>query len=189
MVRALSRKILSVLRRVSPVALHQLAARNDGAAALEFGLVAAPFLALLFGIMETGLVFFAGQTLESSAAQASRLVLTGQAQSQGFDQAAFQNAVCANLSAMINCANLMVDVRTYSNFSSANTAAPIDQNGNLQKNFTFQPGSPGSIVVVRLMYEWPVYGSLLGFNKSLTNLSDGSDLLMATVAFRNEPYQ
>jgi hypothetical protein len=39
---------------------------------------------------------------------------------------------------------------------------------------------------VRLMYEWPVYVSLFGFNK----LADvgGNRLLMATVAFCNEPF-
>jgi hypothetical protein len=39
---------------------------------------------------------------------------------------------------------------------------------------------------VRLMYEWPIYVSLLGF--SLSDLSGGKRLIMATAAFRNEPY-
>ena len=47
--------------------------KDDGAAAVEFALVAAPFLALVFAIMETALVFFAGQTLETAAyTQSSR---------------------------------------------------------------------------------------------------------------------
>ena len=63
----------------------------------------------------------------------------------------------------------------------------MDSNGNLQTgNFGYQPGGPGDIVVVRLMYEWPIYVSLLGF--SLSDLSGGKRLIMATAAFRNEPY-
>ncbi len=50
---------------------RRFARQQDGAAAVEFALVAAPFSALIFAILETALVFFAGQTLET-AASASR---------------------------------------------------------------------------------------------------------------------
>jgi len=163
--------------------------REDGAAAIEFGIVAMPFIAVLFAILQTGLLFLAGQSLETTAAEASRLILTGQAQNQALDQVKFQDAVCARLSALFNCSGIMIDVRTYNDFSSANTSLPIDQNGNLQNNFVYQPGVAGDIVVVRLMYQWPISLSLLDLGKSLSNLGNGQDLLMATVAFRNEPYQ
>ena len=52
--------------------------------------------------------------------------------------------------------------------------------------FGYQPGGPGSIVVVRLMYQWPVYVSLLGLN--LADSAGSKRLLISTVAFRNEPY-
>ena len=48
-------------------------------------------------------------------------------------------------------------------------------------------GYDGDIVVVRLYYQWPVYLSLLGFN--LADISDNKRLLVATAAFRNEPFQ
>jgi hypothetical protein len=51
----------------------------------------------------------------------------------------------------------------------------------------YDAGGPGSIVVVRLMYQWPVYVSLLGLN--LSDVSGGKRVIMSTVAFRNEPYQ
>jgi Flp pilus assembly protein TadG len=188
MVRMILNALLNRFTRCT-AAVQRLAHRNDGAAAIEFAVVAAPFLALLFAIMETGLVFFAGQTLETTAADASRLVMTGQAQNQNFDQAAFKNAVCARLSTLFTCAGVMVDVRTYNNFSSANTALPLDANGNVQNNFTYQPGAAGDIVVVRVMYQWPVYVSLLGLSNALSNMSNNQNLLMATTAFRNEPYQ
>ena len=49
-------------------AVRRLARRQDGSAAVEFGLVAAPFLALTFAIMETAIVFFSGQALETAVA-------------------------------------------------------------------------------------------------------------------------
>jgi Flp pilus assembly protein TadG len=160
--------------------------QQDGSAAIQFGLVAAPFLALTFAIIETAIIFFAGQALETAAADASRLIMTGQAQSQGFDAAKFKQEVCKKIYGLFDCANgVSVDVKNYSNFASVDTSKPVT-NGQLNTNMTYQPGGPGSIVVVRLIYQYPVYVNLLGFN--LANLSGGKHLLMATAAFRNEPY-
>ena len=57
---------------------------------------------------------------------------------------------------------------------------------NFTGTFGYAPGGPGDIVVVRLMYEWPVYVSLLGLN--LADSAGSKRLLMSTTAFRNEPY-
>jgi len=155
---------------------------------VEFGLVAAPFLALLFAIMETALVFFAGQALETAVADSSRLIMTGQAQQQSFDAVAFKNAVCARIFGLFDCQNgVYVDVKKFQSFGSVSMSNPVDGQGNFSSsNFSYQPGGPGDIVVVRLFYQWPVYVNLLGFN--LQNMSGGKRLLAATAAFRNEPY-
>jgi Flp pilus assembly protein TadG len=169
-------------------AVRRLVRRQDGAAMVEFGLVAAPFLALVFAIMETAIIFFAGQALETAAADSSRLIMTGQAQAANFDAVAFKNAVCAKIFGLFDCQNgVYVDVKTFQSFSNVNMASPVDGQGNFSSsNFSYQPGGPNSIVVVRLFYQWPVYVSLLGFN--LSNISGGKRLLAATAAFRNEPY-
>jgi len=163
--------------------MRRLARRQDGTAAIEFGMVAAPFLLLVFAILETAIVFFAGQTLETAVADASRLIMTGQAQKQSFSQASFKSAVCAKVYGLFDCANgLYVDVKTYTSFSGINLNPPLDSSGNFQNNTTYQPGVQGDIVVVRLFYQWPIYVSLL------QNMSGNKRLLVATAAFRNEPY-
>lgn len=178
-----------VKRLLEFAALRRLVRQQDGAAAVEFALVAAPFLALLFAILETALVFFSGQTLETAAVDSARLIMTGQAQTQNLDQSTFKNAVCAKIYALFDCnAGIYVDVRTFTSFATISTANPIDANGNLVNNFVYQPGGPGDIVVMRLMYQWPIYVSLLGLN-ALSNMSGNNRLLVATVTFRNEPYQ
>ena len=161
---------------------------RSGATAVEFGMVAAPFLALVFAILQTAMVFFAGQALETAAADSARLIMTGQAQTQGYDQTKFKQAVCARIYALFNCnGSLYVDVKSYTGWSSVNTSLPVDASGNVQSaTFGYQPGGPSDIVVMRLMYQWPVYVSLLGLN--LANSAGQQRLLMATVAFRNEPY-
>jgi Flp pilus assembly protein TadG len=166
---------------------RRLVRQQDGAAAVEFALVAAPFLAMVFAILETALVCVAGQALETAAADSARLIMTGQAQNAGYDQVKFKEAVCAKIYGLFNCnGGLHVDVKNYPSFASIPTAKPIT-NGNMDTNFGYSPGNPGDIVVVKLMYQWPVYVSLLGLN--LSDISGGKRLLMSTVAFRNEPYK
>lgn len=180
------RLIPARLLRIETV--RRFARGDDGIAAVEFGIVAAPFLALMFAIMETAIVFFASQTLETAVADSARLIMTGQAQQSSFTQQQFKNAVCAKILGLFDCANgIKIDVKTYTSFSSISSAKPIDATGKLLTNFGYTPGNPGDIVVVRLMYEWPIYVSLLGFN--LADMSSGKRLIIATAAFRNEPYQ
>jgi Flp pilus assembly protein TadG len=169
-------------------AARRLLQQQDGSAAVEFAMVAAPFIALLFAIVETSIVFFASQSLEAAAADSARLVMTGQAQSQGFDAAKYKEAVCAKIYAIFNCnGGMTVDVRTFASFSSVDTAKPVDANGNVNLNAQYQPGGPGDIVLVRLLYQYPVWVNLFGY--SLSNVSGGKHLMVATSAFRNEPYK
>jgi Flp pilus assembly protein TadG len=163
---------------------------EDGAAALEFAIVAAPFIALVLATIQTALAFFAGQVLESAATDASRIILTGSAQNSNMSQAGFATAVCGKIQTLFNCSKLMIDVQTASSFSAANTSMPsltFNSSGNVSNSWQYNPGNPGDVVILRVMYQWPVFLGPLGL--SLSNESNGNLLLMATAAFRNEPYQ
>lgn len=168
---------------------RNFARAQDGAAAVEFALVAAPFLALIFAILETAMVFFSGQSLEAAVAASARLIMTGQAQTAAYTQSAFKDAVCTNIVAMFDCQNkLYVSVQNYSTFGAANTAPPL-ANGVLDTTkMVYQPGGPGDVVVVSVYYQWPIYISLLSLNLS-NQTGTNNRLLVATSAFRNEPYQ
>jgi Flp pilus assembly protein TadG len=151
-------------------------------------MVAGPFMLLIFAILETAMVFFAGQALETAVADASRLILTGQAQTQGMSQTKFKDAVCARVFGLFDCQSAVyVDVKKFSSFTNVEMPNPVDGQGNLQNSFDYQPGGPGDIVVVRLFYKWPVQFSTLA-TLGLANLSGQKRLLVATSAFRNEPY-
>jgi len=169
---------------------------RKGATAVEFAVVAAPFLALLVAMFETALVFFAGRVLDEVTEEASRYILTGQAQHSNMTQAQFLNYICTGantatlVSALFNCNNIMVNVQNYGDFASANTSNPtltFNANGTVSNTWNYSPGAPGSIVVVQVMYQWPIILGPLGFN--LSNLSNGNRLLISTAVFKNEPYQ
>ena len=164
-------------------------ADRKGATAVEFALVAAPFIALLVALIQTFLVFFAQQLLETAVNQSSRVILTGQAQAQNLTQAQFAQAVCSNLPILFNCNNLMIDVEVASSWSSASTGTPnltYDSNGNVTNTWQFNPGNPGDIVVVKVGYLWPVFLGPLGFN--LANQPGNKRLIQASTAFMNEAY-
>ncbi len=181
-------KIATCVRRLLPSRLaRRFVRQQDGAAAVEFGLVALPFLALTFAILETALVFFAGQTLETAVQDSSRLIMTGNAQSSGFSKDDFKNAVCSRIYGLFDCANgVYVDVKTYTSFSAITSAPPVT-NGQIDTTkLNYSPGQAGDIEVVTLYYQWPIYVSLLGNN--LSNLNNNNRLLVATAVFCNEPF-
>lgn len=185
MVGPISRKSHSRPRGVLRM-LRSFGRRNDGTVAIEYAFVLGPFLLMLLAIMQTALVFFAGQTLETAVASSARLILTGQAQTSGMNQASFKAAVCARIFGLFDCQNgVTVDVQKYSTFASADLNRPVDSQGKVKPG-QYNPGGPCEIVVVRLIYEFPVV-SMAGFD--LSDMKNGKRLLVATTVFRNEPYQ
>jgi Flp pilus assembly protein TadG len=167
---------------------------SKGATVVEFALVATPFLALIAALIQTFLLFFAQSQLESAVRNSGRLIMTGQVQSQDASLtqaqalAAFHQSVCNNAALLFTCTGLMVDVAVAPQWSSANAALPTltyDSNGNVTNNWQFNPGNAGDIVVVRVMYLWPVFFGPIAFN--MANQANGSRLIMASAAFQNEP--
>ena len=140
-------------------------------------------------LFQTALVFFAGRVLDVTTLQASRYILTGQAQNANYTQANFATYVCNNTFALFNCNNFMINVQNYNSFAAANTNTPtltFNSQGQVTNTWNYSPGNAGNIVVVQIMYQWPLMLGPLGFN--LANLSNGNLLLVSTIAFKNEPY-
>jgi Flp pilus assembly protein TadG len=176
-----------VVRLFTALPVRRFVRASAAGTSVEFALLAAPFVAALFAILQTALVFLAGQTLETAAAASARLVLTGQAQINGWSAAQFKQQVCNQIHGIFNCSGgLYVDVETYPSFTSVNLGLPVASGSLNTSSLGYNPGGPGDIVMLRLYYKYPVYVNLLGFN--IGNLNGGFDLLAATAIFRNEPY-
>lgn len=176
------------IRRLVPSRIARRFLRHqDGSAAVEFSMVAIPFLGLTFAILETALVFFAGQTLETAVTDSARLIMTGQAQDNGWSKDDFKSEVCSRIHGLFDCANgVYVDVKTYDNFAAINNDLPVTDGKIDESKLNYSPGTPGQIEVVTLYYQWPVYISLLGNN--LANINSNRRLLVATAVFCNEPF-
>jgi len=167
--------------------LRRFRRNRKGDAAVQFALVAPMFFALLFAIIETALMFFATQVLETITQDSARMILTGQAQNANYQASDFKTYVCGKIPALFSCAGLSVDVQSYSSFSSITINSQIN-GGAFVNNMQYSPGGPGDIVVVRIFYEWPLFVTGLGYNIANLNNSGYKRLLAATAAFQNEPY-
>ena len=175
--------------RASQTAQRMRAHARSGSAALEFAMVAPIFFLMTFAIIETGVLYFSQATLQYAATDAARLVRTGQVQSGAMTQAAFRTQVCNRIAPLLACdTNLTIDMKAYpTGFGGANYTTPLDANGNLNPNQSnFQPGNAGDVVLVRVLFTWPVMTPVL--TPFLTNMSGNKHLLIATAAFRNEPF-
>src|SRR3569832_217363 len=159
-----------------------------GSAMVEFAMVAPIFIALLFAILETALMFLASQVLETANDQSARKIQTGQAQAANYPDAGtyLQQVVCGNIPALFNCNQIYVDVKSYSSFQSVAISSQIVGGNFDTSNLTYNPGNSCDVVVARLFYKWPLFVTGLCFIISILN--GNQRLLVATAAFRNEPY-
>ncbi len=160
----------------------------SGTTAVEFGLLAVPFFFLKFAIIETAIVFWAGQLLESGVTDASRQIRTGQVQTQNIDQQGFQTILCNELGLLFDCDDrLAIDVQRVDRFDELELRPqPVDGEGNFNGTFGFDPGAGGETVVVRVFYRWPLFFNILGMDAS--DIAGRQRLLISTTAFRNEPF-
>ena len=170
----------------------RFARAQEAATAVEFALIAPAFLATLIAVFQTCIFMFAQVVLQNATNTAARYFLTGQAQNNGCTASQIINGGCGTLAgvcpaAMFNCNNLYLVVQNYSSFSAANTSAPTMYNGTTPvTSYAYSPGAPGDIMVVQLIYAWPVVGGPLGF--TLANLPNGAAEMIGVSAFRVEPY-
>lgn len=176
-----------VCRRLAPRPFRRIVRDADGATVLEFALVGPAFIALLVALLQTGMVFFFQQMLQTATTKASRLIMTGQAQTANVTAAQFVNDICTDAGSLFKCANLAASVQTFTTFSGMSMSSPI-KNGTFNgTGLPYTPGGPGDIVLVQVYYQMPVSAGPLAFN--LASTTTGNAVLVGTAVFRNEPYQ
>jgi Flp pilus assembly protein TadG len=178
-----------MMARSCPKLLASFLGNERGVAAIEFGFIALPFFAILLAIFQIGLIFLAANELETAVEKAARQLWTGQVQQAGTTQSQFISSICSNLPVFFTCAGVMADVQVASAFSSAVTSNPTltyNSQGQVTNNWNFNTGTAGSILVLRVFYQFPVFLGPLGLN--LANLPNGTHLLMASSVFQVEPF-
>lgn len=181
-------------------AIYRLADLEDGATAVEFALVAFPFLGMLAVILQTSLLVWAGRNLDDALQRAGRTIYTGQFQKANTGQtdtsallAAMKNTMCgassSRVATVFDCNALKLNVALSSSFANGSVPTPVDgKTGDWAKGFgtNYSCAQPGAIVVVTAAVKYRVVFSFL--YAGIPSFSDGSRLLQSTAVFRTEPY-
>lgn len=168
----------AVLRTSARRAPGRFAADREGHAAIEFGLLALPFAAFVFAILEVALMFFVGAAMDAALQRAARTIRTGEAQASGVTLASFRAQVCAGMVGIGQCVDrLKVHVTPAASLAAAGTSAlPA-----LDAVERFDGGAAGQIMLAQVLLPWPSWFGLFASGRRERTLS-------ASVLFRNEPY-
>jgi hypothetical protein len=174
-----------LIGRIAKARAGRIAKSREGVAAVEFALVAPVFLTLIFAIFETAIMYVIATTMEGEVQTAARQIRTGNVQQSEDPVGTFQNLLCRNLELVLDCADVVIDVRTFPDFGSIDLEPLLDDEGNPQ-NEGFAPGDAGDVVLVRIAYRYDI---ITPFLDHLLGGARGFVRLGAATAFQTEPYE
>jgi Flp pilus assembly protein TadG len=180
--------------------LRRLCKDKAGASAIEFALLALPFMLVIFASLETFTAFTAEQLFANATETMARKVRTGEINAANTSKEQFRKAFCNEISIIMTCSateaktpsKLFIDVRSFATFAQIPNAIPR-KDGNLDtRAFDFNPGGPTTVTMVRAYYRWEVVTDLV--RPFITNLRPAGTsmprdyLMVSTSAFRAENY-
>ena len=174
----------------------QYKSSEDGASAVEFALVAAPFFYVLGCTCETGLMLFTEYVMQNSVQEAARLVRTGQVSTSDgtatMTAAEFKVKVCENVNIIVNCdSKVTVYLNSSTDFTSLSTTVADPLTIGKKPDGTaypvvYTPGGKLKTATLIATYDWDFVFPFMDF---LGNISDGNVRRLYGIAlFRNEPF-
>jgi Flp pilus assembly protein TadG len=160
--------------------------KKDGTTAIEFALMAIPYIILTLGIMEISIMYAAATLLEGATGSAARLIRTGQIQESGANpEEAFREALCEYATVLIRCDDVVIEVQPLASFDDYESMDPVyDEDGNMVSS-GFNAGDADSRVMIRVAYRYTMMNAFVG---TLLAGPTNSRLFMSTIVMQNEPY-
>lgn len=159
---------------------------RDGAVAIEFVILALPFLLLMLVLLETATVFYAELVMDRAVAKIGREVRTGQITNADLTETEFKAKLCAEVNFMFDCSKLQVDLKTYGSFGAVPTSAPVKDGDLDATGFSYTKPTGEMITALKAYYKWPLYVDVL--REMSTGMSDHSFMVVGSAAFMTEPY-
>ena len=181
----------------------------SGATAVEFGLVALPFMMMIAAIIDVGTYYLALNALDRGIDETARFVRTGEAQTGGISATgvadvksvdAFKKTVCLKARAdggNFDCSQITVilnSTTSWANILAADQSCTTGTSPNLvmktgaigANSLSSYVGGTSAYVIATVCYPWDT-ARLLPF-LSTGNLQGGKMLLQSSMAFQTEPY-
>ena len=155
---------------------------KSGAAALEFAMVALPFLAMILCIIEVGVDFLFFSQIDYAAHKAAQEVRSGSVQIQNLTAAQFKtNVLCPKLTGF-TCSSLEVNVVVIKQSEEWATWSPATINPATAK---WCPGGSTDTVLMQVAYPVPLATMIWAGAQSTAN---SVRYYLSAAAFRNDPY-
>ncbi len=175
---------------------------NDGQVAIEMAMVSVPFLTMMFGIINTGMFFYAVNCIDRGIEDAARYIRTGEAQKGTYPGATaqmnagqFRTMVCNKATSYIDCSKLQIRIFTAADWSGVNpftcpTTGTLSSGAIMAGDNTpisTTAGTQSAVVLITACYQWTM-GKYLPFAHFDSRFSDGSSLIQSSTALKIEPY-
>lgn len=160
---------------------------REGTTAIEFSLMAIPYLMLTLGIIELSIMYASASLLEGATNSAARMIRTGQVQQGTEDpETAFRAELCNYATVLIDCNNVQLEVVQMDSFTNYDSYGPTyDEDGNLVSQ-GFDAGGSDDQVLVRTAYRYEMMTPFVG---QLLAGSSGERLFVSTIVLQTEPYE
>lgn len=198
----------SQLRFAKNIRMRRFLSNEKGSTAVEFAMIAVPFLGLLGAIFEAGMVHFNSAQLQTVTELASRSIQTNTATAGMTYQQFIDNSVCSwqksgvvnagTLSKAFDCSKIIVTITSPSGWGSASVGGSFYLTPPSRNSVIALPATQ-QIAVVQIAYPMtPVAAILSGgalTGQTITRNTKGeimfnsalTDMLVGVYAFRVEP--
>ena len=163
---------------------------EEGTTAVEFAIIGGPFFLLIFAIIETSLLFFANQYLETVVDDVARLYRTGQISNIATKED-LKDELCRRVVALFDCTKIITHVDVAAKFSDL--PEPLVPGDHVNTLGVYEPPErfppeicPEEVLQFTASYEWPIYA-----NYSAPLVAEGLNdnaLINVTAVVRNENF-
>jgi Flp pilus assembly pilin Flp len=175
--------------------------RDDaGVAALEFALIAPPFILLILGTIEVAVVIFIGSSIEAAVLQASRFGITNGLPPGMSREERVTEIVAEGTYGLVDMDTVEIETLIYESFEDIGQPEPFedpndndaydegepftDVNGNGEWDADMGAaglGGPDAVVVYTVTYDWGIITPVM------RNLLGDSVRHVSSIAVKNEP--
>jgi Flp pilus assembly protein TadG len=162
--------------------------KKEGTTAIEFALLAMPYLMLSLAIIELSLMYASASLLEGATDSAARMLRTGQIQQSGSadPEGDFRDAMCDFATVLINCNDVTIEVMAMDSYGDYDSMAPVyDGDGNMISQ-GFDAGGSNDRMLIRVAYRYEMVTPLVG---PLLNGPGGGTQFISTIVLQSEPYE
>ncbi len=163
---------------------------EKGVTAVEFALVAFPFLVFIFAIIELGISFVAQQMLSSATENLSRQFYTGQLTTENTTPQLVRDKICNQIQFMVaqGCPNLSINLNHYSSFADVPVTGLVTAQGELALPQVINLGGASTLNQLNVLYRWPTITNIFYLTGSDVKPDNHIIPLFTTMTWQNEPY-